>query len=108
MGTTFIMAFALMLIIEGVLPFLLPTLWRDTFRRITEFTDGQIRFFGLSSMLVGLLILFFVRSARFRDAQLAPAGKLRGHPAAAGAAHRTDARDAARAFPRARLPAGDS
>ena len=61
MGTTFIMAFALMLIIEGVLPFLLPTLWRETFRRITEFTDGQIRFFGLSSMLAGLLILFFLR-----------------------------------------------
>jgi uncharacterized protein YjeT (DUF2065 family) len=61
MGTTFLMAFALMLIIEGVLPFLLPTLWRDTFRRITEFSDGQIRFFGLSSMLVGLLILFFLR-----------------------------------------------
>ena len=61
MGTTFIMAFALMLIIEGVLPFLLPTLWRDTFRRITEFTDGQIRFFGLSSMLVGLLILYLIR-----------------------------------------------
>jgi uncharacterized protein YjeT (DUF2065 family) len=50
-----------MLIIEGVLPFLLPALWRDTFRRITEFTDGQIRFFGLSSMLAGLLILFFLR-----------------------------------------------
>ncbi len=61
MGTTFLMAFALMLIIEGVLPFLLPTLWRETFRRITEFTDGQIRFFGLSSMLAGLLILFFLR-----------------------------------------------
>jgi len=61
MGTTLLMAFALMLIIEGVLPFLLPTLWRETFRRITEFTDGQIRFFGLSSMLVGLLILYFVR-----------------------------------------------
>jgi uncharacterized protein YjeT (DUF2065 family) len=61
MGTTFIMAFGLMLIIEGVLPFLLPKLRRDTFRRITEFTDGQIRFFGLTSMLVGLLILFFVR-----------------------------------------------
>jgi uncharacterized protein len=61
MGTTFIMAFALMLIIEGVLPFLMPALWRDTFRRITEFSDGQIRFFGLSSMLVGLLILYFLR-----------------------------------------------
>ncbi|HKW37110.1 MAG TPA: DUF2065 domain-containing protein [Burkholderiales bacterium] len=61
MGTTFIMAFALMLVIEGVLPFLLPKVWRDTFRRITEFTDGQIRFFGLSSMLAGLLILYFAR-----------------------------------------------
>jgi uncharacterized protein YjeT (DUF2065 family) len=61
MSTTFVMAFALMLIIEGLLPFLFPKLWRDTFRRITEFTDGQIRFFGLSSMLVGVLILYIVR-----------------------------------------------
>jgi len=61
MGTTFLMALALMLVIEGVLPFLLPRLWRDTFRRITEFTDGQIRFFGLTSMLFGLVILFFAR-----------------------------------------------
>jgi uncharacterized protein YjeT (DUF2065 family) len=60
MGTTFLMAFALMLVIEGVLPFLLPALWRETFRRITKFSDGQIRFFGLSSMLVGLMILYFV------------------------------------------------
>jgi len=60
-GTTFLMAFALMLVIEGVLPFLAPTLWRDTFRRITQMSDGQIRFFGLSSMLAGLLLLFFLR-----------------------------------------------
>jgi uncharacterized protein YjeT (DUF2065 family) len=60
MGTTLFMAFALMLIIEGLLPFLLPKLWREIFRRVTEFTDGQIRFFGLSSMLVGLLMLLLV------------------------------------------------
>ena len=60
MGTTFLMAFALMLVIEGALPFLAPTLWRDTFRRITEMSDGQIRFFGLSSMLAGLLLLYFL------------------------------------------------
>ena len=59
MGTTFLMAFALMLVIEGLLPFLAPTLWRDTFRRITQMSDGQIRFFGLSSMIVGVLLLFF-------------------------------------------------
>lgn len=58
MGTTFLMAFALMLVIEGLLPFLAPTLWRDTFRRITQMSDGQIRFFGLSSMIAGVLILF--------------------------------------------------
>jgi uncharacterized protein YjeT (DUF2065 family) len=60
--TTFLMALALMLILEGVLPFLAPNLWRDTFRRITQMSDGQIRFVGLSSMLVGLLLLLWARS----------------------------------------------
>jgi len=59
--TTFLMALALMLILEGVLPFIAPTVWRDTFRKITQMSDGQIRFVGLSSMIVGLLILYWVR-----------------------------------------------
>ena len=61
MGSTLLTAFALMLVIEGVLPFLVPTLWRDTFRRLTEMTDGQIRFIGLTSMVAGLLLLFIAR-----------------------------------------------
>ena len=61
MGTTFLMALALMLILEGLLPFLAPTLWRDTFRRIMQMSDGQIRFVGLSSMVVGLLLLAWAR-----------------------------------------------
>ena len=61
-ATTFLMALALMLILEGVLPFLAPNLWRDTFRRITQMTDGQIRFVGLSSMIVGLLLLLWARA----------------------------------------------
>jgi len=61
MGTTFLLALALLLIIEGVLPFLAPNLWRDTFRRITQMSDGQIRFIGLTSMLIGLLVLFLAR-----------------------------------------------
>ena len=61
MATTFLMAFALMLVIEGILPFLFPAQWRETFRRITKFSDGQIRFFGLSSMIAGLLLLFFTK-----------------------------------------------
>lgn len=61
MGTTLLMAFALMLVIEGLLPFLVPTLWRDTFRRITQLSDGQIRFIGLTSMVIGLGLLALVR-----------------------------------------------
>jgi uncharacterized protein YjeT (DUF2065 family) len=59
--TTLMTAVALMLVIEGLLPFLLPTVWRDAFRRLTELTDGQIRFVGLSSMLAGLLLLFLTK-----------------------------------------------
>ena len=61
-GTIFLMALALMLILEGVLPFLAPNLWRDTFRKITQMSDGQIRFVGLSSMLAGLLLLLWARA----------------------------------------------
>ncbi|MBI5901837.1 MAG: DUF2065 domain-containing protein [Rhodocyclales bacterium] len=50
-----------MLVIEGMLPFLAPKVWRETFRRVIEFSDGQIRFIGLSSMLVGIVILTLFR-----------------------------------------------
>ncbi|HEY6044430.1 MAG TPA: DUF2065 family protein [Nitrosospira sp.] len=55
------MAFALMLVLEGLLPFLMPGAWRDTFRKLTEISDSQIRFIGLTSMLAGLLILYLVK-----------------------------------------------
>jgi uncharacterized protein YjeT (DUF2065 family) len=54
-------AFALMLVLEGILPFTAPKFWRDTFRRMTELSDGQLRFAGLASMVVGLAILFLVQ-----------------------------------------------
>jgi len=60
-GKSLLTALALMLIIEGLLPFLAPGFWRETFRRITEMSDGQLRFVGLSSMLAGLLLLYFSR-----------------------------------------------
>ena len=58
MSKILLTALALMLIIEGLLPFLAPGFWRETFRRITEMSDGQLRFIGLTSMLAGLLLLF--------------------------------------------------
>jgi uncharacterized protein YjeT (DUF2065 family) len=50
-------AIALMLVLEGLLPFLSPSSWRKMFERVTKLSDGQIRFFGLSSMLIGLVLL---------------------------------------------------
>lgn len=55
------MAFALMLVLEGLLPFLMPSAWRDAFRKLTEISDTQVRFIGLTSMLAGLLILYLVK-----------------------------------------------
>lgn len=60
MKTSLLAALALMLVLEGVLPFLAPALWRETFRKMTEMSDGQLRFVGLTSMLGGLLILYLV------------------------------------------------
>jgi uncharacterized protein YjeT (DUF2065 family) len=56
-GSSLLTAIALMLVIEGLLPFLAPATWRETFQRITQMADGQIRFIGLSCMLLGLILL---------------------------------------------------
>jgi uncharacterized protein YjeT (DUF2065 family) len=54
-------ALSLMLVFEGALPFLAPRFWRESFRRITELADGQLRFIGLCSMLAGLGLLFLAQ-----------------------------------------------
>ncbi len=61
MWDTLLIAFALMLVLEGILPFLLPSIWRDTFKKLTETGDNQVRFIGLTSMLLGLLLLYLVK-----------------------------------------------
>jgi uncharacterized protein YjeT (DUF2065 family) len=55
-------AFALMLVVEGLLPFISPVQWRAVFERATRLSDGQIRFIGLSSMIAGLVLLGFFLS----------------------------------------------
>jgi uncharacterized protein YjeT (DUF2065 family) len=52
-----LLAFALMLVIEGLLPFVAPRVWRETFRRAIALADGQLRFIGLTSMILGLILL---------------------------------------------------
>jgi uncharacterized protein len=54
-------AIALVLVFEGLLPFLSPTAWRSVFEKATKLSDGQIRFIGLTSMVIGLLLLFVWR-----------------------------------------------
>ena len=61
MEKTLLLAFALMLVIEGFLPFVAPKVWRETFRRVTDLSDGQIRFIGLSSLLLGVLMFAVLR-----------------------------------------------
>lgn len=60
MASSLLLAFALMLVIEGVLPFAAPRVWRETFRRVTAMNDGQIRFIGLTSMLIGVGVMAVV------------------------------------------------
>ena len=54
------MALGLMLVLEGILPFMSPAAWRQTFKRLIEFSDGQLRFMGLASMLGGLIMIIIV------------------------------------------------
>jgi uncharacterized protein YjeT (DUF2065 family) len=46
-------ALALVMIVEGALPFAAPRVWRETFRKLTELTDGQLRFLGLIARATG-------------------------------------------------------
>lgn len=57
MTDSLLTAFALMLVLEGILPFLAPKTWRETFRRLIQLSDGQVRFIGLTSMLAGLIFM---------------------------------------------------
>ncbi|HEU6456557.1 MAG TPA: DUF2065 domain-containing protein [Roseateles sp.] len=54
-------ACALVLVLEGLMPFISPARWREVFSRILAMSDGQIRFVGLASILMGLLGLLWLR-----------------------------------------------
>ena len=56
-----LLALALMMIVEGLMPLISPQRWREIFSRLLAMSDGQIRFVGLASILMGLLGLFLLR-----------------------------------------------
>jgi hypothetical protein len=56
-------AFALVLVVEGLLPLVAPRVWRDSFQKLVQLTDGQLRFIGLVSIVIGLVAFWLVRHA---------------------------------------------
>ena len=60
-GDVFWSALALVLVLEGLFPFLSPGGWRNAFLKLLQLGDGQLRFFGLTSILLGVALLFFFR-----------------------------------------------
>lgn len=60
MLTHFLSAFALVLVFEGMLPFLSPGKWRQMLLKIIEIDDRRLHFIGLASMLAGVLLLYLI------------------------------------------------
>jgi uncharacterized protein len=56
-GDSLVTALALLLVAEGLLPLLSPRSWREAFTRLLQLTDGQLRFFGLVAVSLGLLLI---------------------------------------------------
>ena len=54
---TLLTAVGLMLVLEGLLPMIAPARWRDVFLQVARMRDGQIRFFGMGSALLGIALL---------------------------------------------------
>lgn len=60
MERSWVVALGMMLVLEGVIPFLFPGQWREAFNRIARLSDGQIRFLGLTTLLGGIAMFVLV------------------------------------------------
>jgi uncharacterized protein YjeT (DUF2065 family) len=56
-----LLGLAMMLIVEGMIPFVSPGLWRETFRKLLMLKDGQLRFVGMTAMLSGIILLYWIK-----------------------------------------------
>lgn len=61
MWETLLAAVALMLVLEGIIPFLYPGKWRNLVATLAQISDGQLRVMGLVSMLIGVALLYLVK-----------------------------------------------
>ncbi len=62
MWKDFGVAFALILVIEGMMPFINPTSWRESLRKISEMDDKLLRIIGFFSMIFGVMLLYILHS----------------------------------------------
>ncbi|MCY1278792.1 hypothetical protein D9M68_286760 [compost metagenome] len=53
-------AVCLMLVLEGILPFLYPRRWRETITQVARLPDRHLRLIGLASMLLGTTLLYLL------------------------------------------------
>ncbi len=54
-------ALCLVLVIEGLMPFLAPGRWKRMLAGVAQISDSQLRIVGFCSMLIGTLLLYLVR-----------------------------------------------
>ena len=60
--TEILTAVALVLVIEGMLPFVRPGRYKQLVAQIVRLSDNQLRMFGLTAMIIGIVLLFIVRN----------------------------------------------
>ena len=59
-GADWLAAIGLLLVIEGVLPFAAPAVWREGIGRVLALRDGQLRFIGAASIMGGVFLLMML------------------------------------------------
>jgi uncharacterized protein len=58
----FLAALCLVLVIEGLMPFIAPKAWRETVTKVAQFSDGQLRMVGLICIVLGLMSYWMMTS----------------------------------------------
>ncbi|HSC81494.1 MAG TPA: DUF2065 domain-containing protein [Chitinolyticbacter sp.] len=60
MSGTLLLAFALVLVFEGILPFAAPAVWKRAMSQVTRLSDRQVRIFGFAALMTGLILALAV------------------------------------------------
>jgi uncharacterized protein YjeT (DUF2065 family) len=61
MWKEFFIAFALLLVIEGIMPFINPNVWRNSLLKVSELNNNTVRLIGFLSMMSGVILLYLIQ-----------------------------------------------